>query len=168
MGANSERLTLAAKAGRTAAAASRENESYRIASKLSRNPSDIEALSKAIVYEAKIEGIPFSGFFNTPEGFALLQFALEQVSYLLWERLWNETHPNQSGQAWEGEDLALMSAWRKQVRILIEECHQESILAMHADEYVARLMDARVGEEAAKGLTEWLSQVVYEEPTDSE
>ena len=155
-------LILAAKASRLVATASRESESYRIAGRLARDPDDLDTLSQSIVHEAKRESLPFAQLMNTLQGFVILQFALERVSTLCWESLWNKAHPDRFGQAWEGEDSALMSEWRKRVRAVIKECHQEFILVMHADEYIAMLTYAGVDGETAGELAGWLSQVVCE------
>ena len=156
---------LATKAGRLASRASRESELHRIAGRLIRDPRDLDALSQAIVYEAKAEGHVLPDHLKTGTGFLLLQFAIARVSDLYWEDLWNEAHPHRFGHAWDGEDIELMSIWRENVRTLIKECHQEWLfLVSNAEEYMARLVDAGASKEDAEELADWLSGLRASEP----
>jgi hypothetical protein len=162
---NSALLQLAAKAERLASRASRESELHRIAGRLIRDPRDLDALSRSIVYGAKAEGHIFRDCLKTGTGFLLLQFAIVRVSELCWEDLWNDTHPHRFGHAWDGEDCELMSIWRENVCTLIKECHQEKLLlASDAYEYIARLIDAGASQEDAEELADWLSALRCSEP----
>ena len=87
---------------------------------------------------------------------------MQIVSGRLWEDLWNDKYPDRFGQAWNGQDFALMSVWREKVRAMIEECGQDAIFAMTAEEYVAKLIDASADEEAVETLVDWMSNVLYE------
>jgi hypothetical protein len=157
-----ELLNLAAKAGQLADQVSRESEGYRIAGRLFRNDigSDIEAYAELVVYQTK-SGISLNG--DDPHHFFLLQFFMQIVSYRLWEDLWNDKHPDRFGQAQVGEDGALMAGWRERVRAMINECGQEAVFAMTAEEYVAELIDAGADQDAAENLKDWMSIVMYEE-----
>jgi hypothetical protein len=112
-----------------------------------------------VVLEAKTEQDLFAGH---PNHFYLLQSAIEQVSYRLWEDLWNDKHPDCFGQAWEGENFGLMTVWREKVRSLLKECGQEAALAMTSEQYVVKLIAAGADEQAAEDLEEWLSEVTCE------
>jgi len=161
---NSALLHLATKANRLAARVSRESELHRIAGRLIRNPSDLRALARSAVYAAKTEGSVFSDALKTGTGFLLLQFAIERVSYLCWEDLWNDKHPGRFGQAWDGKDFELMSVWRKEVRAIIKECNQEwMLLVRDVEEYIERLIDSGASKEAAGELAAWYSKVRYTE-----
>jgi hypothetical protein len=85
----------------------------------------------------------------------------------MWEDLWNEKHPDQLGQAWRGQDFALMSIWREKVRTRIQECRQGAVLAMSFAEYAAKLTEGGANEETAVDLAEWLSEVEYGGTTPS-
>ncbi|HWH58858.1 MAG TPA: hypothetical protein VN682_14600 [Terriglobales bacterium] len=102
-----------------------------------------------------------------PSGFYPLQLAIAQFSYRIWQDLWNEKYPDRFGQAWEGEDFQLMSAWREDVRRMIIECGQGAVLAMNAEEYVAKLIAANATGEAAEEMAEWLSELKYQGTTPS-
>jgi hypothetical protein len=153
-------LDLANKANRLSSRMTRESELHRNTGRLIRNPRDLDALSQSLVCEAKAEGDLLPEHLKTGTGFLLLQFAIERVSELCWEYLWNETHPNRFGQAWDGEDFELMSVWREKVRALINECHQEWLLLLNdAEEYAGKLIDAGASTECAEELADWLSEV---------
>lgn len=163
-----ELLKLAAKVGHLADHVSHEPAGYRIAGRVNRfihspapdlKEQELTALAEAHVYLAKIGDDPFV---DSSCGFFLLQSALAQESYRLWEGLWNDNHPDRFGQPWEGEDFALMSVWREKVRGVIKECRQEAVLAMTGEEYVAKLIAAGADEHAAEDLSDWLSEVTYE------
>jgi len=162
-GANSELLDLATKANQLASQVSRHEESYRAAGRLARDPHDIDALSEAIVQGAKEADGVLADFMRAPEMFVLSQLALSHVSNRLWEDLWNETHPDRFGQAWDGEDFALMSVWRVKVRAMIQGCSRGFVLATTTDEYIAKLIKAGANEETTKELVNWMSEVMYEE-----
>lgn len=158
-------LALATKANRLASRVGRESELRRVAGRLVRDPHDLDALSRSMVYEAKEERCKLPDYLKTGTGFLLLQFAIAQVSYLCWEDLWNDAHPHRFGQAWDGEDFELMSIWREKVRTIIMECHQEWLLLVSdADEYTVRLVDAGASKQAAEELADWLSNVRCSEP----
>jgi hypothetical protein len=157
---NSVLLHLATKASQLSSRMSRKSEVSRLAGRLIRDPHDLDALCRSIVCEAKAEGSVLADSLETGTGFRLLQFAIARVSDLCWEELWNDTHPDRFGQAWEGEDFELMSIWREKVGIIIEECHQEWLfLVSDADEYIAKLVEAGVAQEVAEELAAWLSIV---------
>ncbi|MFY9585379.1 MAG: hypothetical protein WAR21_12910 [Candidatus Acidiferrales bacterium] len=154
-------INIAAKAGQLAYEASREPETYRLAGRLFRDEigHDVEAYAEAVVYQARNRNDPYA---DDPRHFLLLQVFMQMVSYRLWEDLWNDKYPDRLGQAWDGEDFALMSVWREKVRALIEECRQDAIFAMTAEEYVAKLIDASANEEAVEALVDWMSNVLHE------
>lgn len=85
--------------------------------------------------------------------------AMTQVSYHMWEDLWNEKHPHRFEKAWDGEDFALMSIWRQKIQAMVKECRQGAALAMRAEEYVAKLIDNGASEETAVDLAEWLTEI---------
>jgi hypothetical protein len=150
-----ELLIIAARVEALAMQVSQESQTYRIAGRLVRDPRDVGALFKTIVDDAK-RGVDFTSIMTDH---ALLQRAMHQVSMQLWEELWNDAHPDQFGLGWEGEDIALMSVWREQVRDLIKECHQGAILAMTVEEYLDYLTAAGVSEEVAEPLAEWILDI---------
>ncbi|MFY9582915.1 MAG: hypothetical protein WAR21_00305 [Candidatus Acidiferrales bacterium] len=161
-------VNIAAKAGQLAYQASGEPEAYRLAGRLFRlleipvsdlQGQEVAAFAQAYVHHAKAGNDVFSG---DPHHFLLLQCAVAQVSYPLWEQLWNDKHPDRFGQGWEGEDFALMSVWREKVRATIRECRQYAVFAMPCEEYVAKLIDAGASEEAVEMLVDWMSNVLYE------
>jgi hypothetical protein len=160
---NSELLTLAAKANRLASQLSQKDKMYRSAGRLARDPHDVDALSAGIVCLAKSKHRPLVEWARNPDNFLLLQFAMQQVSFGYWEDLWDEVHPDKVGQAWEGEDFALMSVWRKKARILVKECRQNSILDMTTDEYVSRLIELGCNEEVIEYLADWQAEISYDE-----
>jgi len=161
-------LKLAATAGQLSYRLSRETETYRIAGKLARlagvrttgrDKRMVAALAEAHVYLATVEVDPLAG---DPLGFFLLQCALAQVSFRVWEELWNEKHTELLGKAWEGEDFELMAVWRERVRSIIKECRQDAVFVMTSEHYITQLIDAGASEEAAQELAAWLSVVKYE------
>jgi hypothetical protein len=158
---------LAAKAGQLADQVLRESEAYRLAGRLNRlvqfqfsdlNERELTTFVEAHVQSAKTGNDLFAGH---PHRFYLLQSAIPQVSYRMWEDFWNEKHPDQIGKASHGQDFALMLIWREKVRTLIQECRQGAVLAMSAEEYIAKLTEDGASEEAAVDLAEWLSEVEY-------
>jgi hypothetical protein len=160
-------LALATKANRLASRVGRESESNRVAGRLVRDPHDWDALSRSLVYEAKAGKLGLLDDLKTGTGFLLLQFAIVQVSYLCWEDLWNGTHPQRFGQAWDGEDPELMSIWRRRVRTIINECHQDWLLLVSdVDKCKARLVDAGASEQVAEEFADWLSNVRCCEPSE--
>jgi hypothetical protein len=166
----SQLINIAAKAGKLAHRVSREPEGYRMAGRLNRLAqfqfSDLTErevdFAEAHVVLATAGNDPFADY---PGGFLLLQTAIAQVSYRLWEDLWNDKHPESFGKAWEGQDFGLMSVWRTRVREMIADCHLHALLTMATGEYVAKLIGA--GEEEAQELAEWLADVKYEGTTPS-
>jgi hypothetical protein len=167
-----ELLKIAAKAGQIAYRASHEPEAYRMAGRLNRlvqfqisdlGEEEIATFAQAHVYLASI-GDPLVG---GPSAFYSLQAAIAQVSYRIWEDLWNDKHPDSFEKAWNGQDFGLMLLWREKVRAMIEECHLYAVFAMAAEEYVAKLIGAGASEEAAEELAEWLADVKYEGTTRS-
>lgn len=158
-------LSIATKARRLAYEVSREPRAYRRAGTLCRliefrfsslNEREVTAFAEAHIEQAKWGEDPLA---DDPRGFCLLQIAIAQVSYHLWEYLWNEKHPNQFGKAWEGEDFALMSIWRQKILATIKQCRQGAVLAMSPEVYIAKLIESGASEETATDLTEWLSEV---------
>src|SRR6266852_2900912 len=152
-------LTIAAKAGQLAYQASREPESYRLAGRLFRDEigHDVEDYAEAVVYQARMGNDPYA---DDPRHFLLLQVFMQVVSGRLWEGLWNDKYPDRFGQAWNGQDFALMSVWGEKVRAMIKESGQDAVFAMTAEEYVAKLIDASANEEAVEMLVDWISNVL--------
>jgi hypothetical protein len=145
-----ELLKIASKVEALAMEASRETQTYRIGERLARNPYDAGAFCKAIIDGTK-RGEPI----DSP----LLQYAMWQVSTKLWEEMWDNAHPDQFGQAWEGKDFVLKSDWRERVRAMINECHQGALLAMTVEENFAQLTAAGQSEELAKALADWVAEI---------
>lgn len=161
-------FNIAARAGRLANQVSREPEEYRMAGRLNRliqfrfsdlSEREVTAFAESHVDLAKTAGDLFA---DDPDGFYSLHCAIALVSYRIWEDLWNVKHPDRFGEAWEGEDVVLMSIWREKVRSLIKECHQDAVFVMTDEQYVTKLIDAGDSEEAAQELASWLSMVKYE------
>jgi hypothetical protein len=156
---NSELLDLATKAYELASKLNRRRELRRLTGRLARDPHDSDALSRATLDEAKSGGI-LAEFLKTGMGLLLLQSAMERVSNVEWEDLWNGAHPDRFGQAWEGEDAQLTSVWCEKTRTMIKECHQEWILEVgDADEYIGKLLEAGSSKEVAERLADWLVDV---------
>lgn len=169
----SEWINIAAKAGKLACQASREPEGYRMAGRLNRlaqfqfsdlTEREVTDFAEAHVVLAAMGNDPFADYQG---GFLLLQIAIAQVSYRLWEDLWNDKHPESFGKAWEGQDFALMSVWRARVRETIADCRLHAVFTMATEEYVAKLIGAGISEEGAQELAEWLADVKYEGTTPS-
>lgn len=167
MSAATQLLNIAVRAGNLAYDTSRSAESYRLAGRLSRlvqfrlsdlSEREVTAFAEAHVQSAKTGNDLFAGH---PHSFYLLQSAIAQVSYRIWEDLWNEKHPDQIGKAWHGQDFALMSVWREKVIVMIKDCRQHAVLALNPEEYVAELTEDGASEEAAVDLAEWLWEVEY-------
>jgi len=161
-------IHIAARVEELAYQASPEPEAYRLAGRLLRllgipisdlHDQEVVALAEAHVHLAKAGEDSFS---DDPHYFFLLQSAIAQVSYRLWEELWDENHPDRFGQPWDGQDFTLMSVWREKVRAMIKECGQDAVFGMTAGGYVARLIDAGADEEAVEMLVDWMSNVLYE------
>jgi hypothetical protein len=166
-------ISIARKADSLAREISRESEPYRLAGRLNRliqfqfsnlTEREVATFAEAYVDQSKAGEDPFT---NDQGVFYPLQSAIAQVSYRMWEGLWNEHHPDSSGKAWDGEDFALMSIWREKVRNMIRECRQGAALEMSAEEYVARLIEGGASEDATEQLVEWLAEVEYEGTTPS-
>lgn len=160
-------LKLATRAGRLADQVSRESEEYRMAGRLNRliqfQFSDLSERELTAFAESHVDlAKTVESFADDPDWFCALHCAIALVSYRVWEDLWNVKHPDRFGEAWEGEDVALMSLWREKVRTLIKECHQDAVFAMTSEQYFTKLITASAGEEAAQELAEWLSVVKYE------
>jgi hypothetical protein len=168
MQCSEELLRLAAKAGRLADQVSRESDVYRMAGRLNRlvqfQFSDLSEREITAFAEAHINQVTEAEdfFADDPHGFFRVHCAIAQVSYRMWEDLWNERHPDSFGKAWDGEDFDLMALWRAKVRTTIKDCRQDAVLAMSAEEYAAKLIAVGAGEQAAKDLADWLSEVAYE------
>ena len=123
-----------------------ESKEGRITGRLARDPYDFGALCYAIV-----EGVKNADAFSFEitggqNDWLLLQVSMMQLSYAMWEVLWNETHPDRFGEACAGEDFDLMSVWRQKVRTMIRECRQEAILAMTVEEYFDQIAGIGRGE----------------------
>ena len=152
-------LNIAARCQALAMQAWQEPQTCRIAGRLARNPKDVTALSEAIVNGARNGDPVISIIMETPMGVGLLNCAMWEVSMHWWEEMWNNIHPDQFGQAWEGEDFALMSVWREWVRAMIKACHQGAILAMTGDDYFNYLTTAGESEKVAEAIADWLSEI---------
>jgi hypothetical protein len=150
---------LATKAGTLTRQASEEQRAYRIAGRLARDPEDRGARCEALVEAVKRGDVLFLELTKELGGWLWLQLAMVQVSYAMWEKIWDNAHPERFGRAWDGEDLDLMTVWREQVRALIKACHQEAILAITAEGYSAQLIEAGASEEDAEALAEWISMI---------
>ena len=159
-----ELLNIATKVGRLADQVSRESKASRITGRLIRDEHDVEALAESHILLARAGDDLLA---DDSLGFVRLQLAMAQVSYRLWEDLWNEKYPDRFGQAWEGEDIELMSVWRKDVRVMVKECRQGGIFTMPAKEYVAKLIDCGASKETAEEQADWMSKVRYEGTTGS-
>jgi hypothetical protein len=156
---NSELLQLAAKANASALLSNGARELQRRAGRVARGAQDVDHLLRAVVDEAKAVRMPAECSMTGDEVLSL-QFAMQQVSYVDWEDLWNDAHPDRVGEALEGEDFQLKSVWRKKVRTMIMECHQEWMLAVDdADEYIGKLLESGASEEQAENLADWLWDV---------
>ena len=144
---NSELLHLATKAKRLATRLDASSEQHRLTGRLIRDPKDVDAFLRSTVHDAKSEGL-LAELWKTGTGLLLLQIAIERASNVEWEKLWNDAHPDQIGQASEGEDFQLMLVWRERVQTLIKECHQEWVLAINdTDEYIGKLVEAGASRE---------------------
>ena len=108
-----------------------ESESLRLAKRLVRDPQDLWAISKVIINAAKKDGILGSLFAEIPMGRFLLHSAIQVQSMCIWEERWNQAHPDQFGLGLEREDATLMPLWREEVRGIIEECGERSILSIN-------------------------------------
>jgi hypothetical protein len=164
-------IEIADRAQELANCAFREPEAYRIAGRVIRSrihlelgniatEADTGALAEAHVHLAKAGDDPYAAH---PAHFFLLQCATQIVSCRLWEDCWNEKHPDRVGEAWDGEDFALMSVWREKVRAMIKQCDQNPVFGMTMKQYAAELIDAGASEEVVAGLVVWMSEVMYEE-----
>ena len=152
-------MKVAAKTETLARQAWEESTTHRISGRLARDPRDVGALSYAIVEHSKNCDAFSTEITESPDTWLLLQISMEQVSYALWEQLWNDAHPDRFGEAWDGQDVDLMSIWREKVRTMITECQQAAILAMTLEEYFARLTAAGDSAEVTEGLAEWISMI---------
>jgi hypothetical protein len=155
----SELVKLANKAETLAHHAGQERKEYRIAGRLARDPADARALCDATVEGVKSGNALSLEIIKEPSGWFLLQLAMVQASYGMWEELWNEAHPDRFGRAWEEKDFDLMAVWRVNVRTMIRECRQDAVLAMTAEEWFAKLSQVGVSEESAEALMEWISEI---------
>jgi hypothetical protein len=152
-------LSIAAKA-EASAMRDPQTKARRIAARLIRDPNDVWAVIEALIDIMKAGGAIASAIGETPEGFALVQCALAEVSRHLWEEMWDSAHPEQRSHAWEGDDAGLMSLWCENVRALIKDCHQDAMLAITAEEYYERLTAAGLSDEAAEALAGWFSTIL--------
>jgi replication fork clamp-binding protein CrfC len=147
---------------------SRESKTYQRAGRLNRlvqfRFSDLNEEEVTDFAEAHVDIAKENPSFGTdPEGFYLLQSAIAQASYRLWERMWDQKHPDKTGKAWEGQDASLFSIWRQQLLLTIEECHQTAALKMNSAEYIAKLIAGGASNEAADHILGWLLIVRSEE-----
>jgi hypothetical protein len=103
---SSQLLKIAVKTGRLAKEFSREPEAYRMAGRLNRllqfqfsdlSEREVTAFAEAHINQAKAAEDPFA---DDPHGFYRLHCAIAQVSYSMWNDLWNENHPDRLGEAW--------------------------------------------------------------------
>jgi hypothetical protein len=153
-----ELLNIAAKTDALARQAWKESKAQRITGRLARDPHDVGARSYFTVVGAK-NGISFSP--QIPEeqdGWFELQISMQEISYEMWEQLWNDAHPDRFGE-WDREDFTLMSVWREKVRTIIKECRQEAILGMTAEEYFNHLTAAGASGEDAQELADWILEI---------
>jgi hypothetical protein len=161
-----ELLNIAAKARQLASQVSPEWERFRLAGWLTRDSHNVDALCEVILRGAKAGDELSAAYIETPHGFALLQLAITAASDRLWEYLWNEKHPGRVGHASDGEDVALMSVWRKRVREIFSKCHQDAVLAMTPEAYAAKLTKGGSKEDTVEMLLARLS-VIREGDTPS-
>ena len=81
--------------------------------------------------------------------FGVIQLALLIRAWDQWEQLWRKRHPELE-EDWElGGDRILMRKWRKKVRELFVEHHQDQVMEMDRGDYVQRLIDDGVEPEIA-------------------
>jgi hypothetical protein len=154
-----ELMKVAEKTDTLAREAWEESKAHRITGRLVRDPEDVGALCYATVERVKKGDAFFLELTGGQDGWLLLQISMEQVSYAMWEQLWNDAHPDRFGGAWDEEDFDLMSVWRKEVRAMIKECDQEDILVMTVEEYFDQLTETDEGKEVADQLAGWISMI---------
>ena len=119
------------------------------------------------LYELVIDAAQ-NGSVKNDESFFMVQWAIETYSDRLWEKLWNEKHPDRYGKAFDkdSEDFDLMEVWRTKVRAMLKDCHQDAVLDMTYDEYVAKLTrgkdnktDNKEVKEAVESLANWMNDL---------
>jgi hypothetical protein len=155
----SELMEVAAKTDRLSREAWEESKEDWITGRLARDPRDVDAICHATVEMVKKFGT-FS--FEIPEeqgGWFVLQISMMEVSYDMWEQLWNDAHPDRFEGVWDGVDFELMSVWRERVRTMIRECRQEAILAITVEEYFAQVTAVGPNEEVAEMLADWMWKI---------
>src|ERR1700739_692852 len=87
-------MKVAAKIDTLAREALEESKAQRITGRLARDPDDFGALCDATVEGVK-NGAAFSlEITGSQDGWLLLQVSMMQVSYAMWEQLWNDAHPD--------------------------------------------------------------------------
>ncbi len=73
--------------------------------------------------------------------FGVIQLALMIRAWDQWEDLWRKRHPELKDD-WElGGDRTLMHDWRRNVRQLLIEHHQEQVIEMDREVYIERLIE---------------------------
>jgi len=168
-------LKIAGEAQELAFRISSESETHRIAGRLSRlaqfpgselTDRELGALATAYV-DRTISGNNL--FADYPIHFLWLHCCIAQVSYLTWEELWNEKHPDRYGKAWEDQDFDLMDVWREKVCGVLKRCGQDAVLAFAftAEEYATQLISAGASDQVVDGLIDWMSKVRSEGTTGS-
>lgn len=164
-------LTIAGKAQDLAFRISSEAETYHFSGRPGRlaqfpgselTDEEIVAYAAAYIDQGVSTNDPFAGH---PLHFLFLQCAIAQVSYLMWEELWSEKHPDHYGKAWEDQDFELMAVWREKVRGLLEKCGQDAVLVLTAEEYAAQLIGAGASDQVVDALIDWMSEVRCEGTT---
>lgn len=136
----------------------------RYAPILLADQDDMSAMVKGILLLAKDFNGAVVGF---SEDFYILNLALWSASEMLWEALWNHRHPDQKGKAWEGEDFDLMKVWRSRVKALFVESHQDAVLNLTADNYIAKLVESGAEKTDAIDMAGRLSVLIEEEAGDT-
>ena len=142
-----------------------ESESLRLAKRLVRDPQDLWAISKVIINAAKKDGILGSLFAEIPMGRFLLHSAIQVQSMCIWEDV--ESSPSRPIRiGTRREDATLMPLWREEVRGIIEECGERSILSINPEDYIAEMISMGASQEVAEALADWVS-IIKEGTTPS-
>jgi hypothetical protein len=126
---------------------------------LSRDPNDLEALTRTIILEAKSPDSVLGQALRGQAGCRLLYCAFEHRSQILWESLWNEKHPDRIGQAWDESDFELSLMWKQRIRAMFTQCGQGAVLTLTGGEFVTRLSDAGGKEELINALAPWFQEI---------
>jgi hypothetical protein len=154
-----ELMEVATKTDMLSREAWKESKEDWIIGRLARDPRDAGAICHGIVEFVKNFGAFSFEILEERDSWFLLQISMMEVSHTMWERLWNEAHPDRYGEAWDGVDFELMPIWRQKVRTIIRECHQGAILAMAVEEYFLQLDAVGQSEEVAIALADWIWKI---------